>query len=171
MSTSFLKKRFVKWSIGIMLFIFVTHPILLWYRLYPCGRNRAGPNDRIVCSYQSVSDKTKYVYVKRFVTTEYFKYPYFHKRKFEFYFLEPSDPYKIQYFKTEKDTIKFDPTSYGRKFDEIPTSISSLDSNKVVLHEFRLKFKNEGLLEDPEPSFLEMLGFGPTIVDDYWICD
>lgn len=168
---SFLKKRFVKWSIGIILLLLVAHPIFIWASMKQCRGRTGGPDERIVCSYQSVEDATKYVYLKRFVSYEHFKYPYFSKRKFEFYFLEPSDPYKIQYFKTEKDTIKFDPTSYGREFDEIPTSISTLDSNNLMLNEFKIKFKDEELIDDPEPSYVEMLLFGPTVADKFGFCD
>jgi hypothetical protein len=147
---------------------FIGYPVLMWLIIDGCTGRIGVVDNRIVCSYQSVHDSSKHIHLKRFISIEYFKYPFVNYKRFEFYVLEPSDTNMIFQLQTDSETIILDRLN---KVKNVPNQIRSLNKDGVVLHVFKIIHRDVNLLNNPSPLYNSMLVFGPTITDRFGICD
>ena len=164
-------KKITKWTIGISCFVILALPIFLWTITNSCTGKIGTLDGSIVASYQALSDSSKRIEIKRFMATEYFKYPFVNYKTFEFYLIVGEGTENVQATKINGEIFYDDPSVLRKTFNTIPNRIYLDFEGKPSWKEYYLNYENITLKENPEASVISMLQYGPTLAHLFGICD
>ena len=165
-----MKKRFI-WIMGVSFLLLIIYPCVIWMNMGYCTTKIGSTNNEIVASYSSIMDSTKKIHVFRYISTEYFKYPFLNKKEFEFYTIQPENQELVARFKVGEREFKYYKWVHRKNIDDIPEIIQAISSNELEWEEYQIFFRDESQIEHPEPSILEMLQYGPTLTHRNGICN
>lgn len=159
------------WIAGLTFIHLISYPCLIWMSMDSCTRKSGYCDDITVSIYRSVKDSTKEISIFRFISTEYFVYPYFNKKKFEFYTIQHKFAETVKKYKIDGKIIEYKENTFYKSFDKIPETIWFINNNEISWEEYKLYYKNEKLIQSPEPTMFEMVEYGPTLEHRFAICD
>ena len=163
-------KKNILWSTLSILLLILIYPVINWLIINPCRYKTGGIEAVPLASYASLSDFNKEIYIRRFISIEYFKYPYFNIEKFEFNFIAPLHDNTINQIKVDDQVYKYNSKVLSKKFLGIPDTIYVNYNDTLGWEQFVIYNRNDTSINKTPPTYWEMFEYGPTLKHIYDVC-